>query len=72
MQKAEKGKQVALSIPNVTAGRQVVEEEILYVDMNESNFRKLKVLKRMLSPEEIAVLKEFVEIKRKQNHLWGV
>ncbi len=72
LQKAEKGKQVALSIPYVTAGRQVVEEEILYVDMNESNFRKLKVLKRMLSPEEIAVLKEFVEIKRKQNHLWGV
>ena len=72
MQKAEKGAQVALSLPGVSAGRQIQEEEIFYVDMNEENFRRLKKLKRFLSSEEIQILKEFVEKKRKQNNLWGV
>jgi translation initiation factor 5B len=69
---AEKGKQVALSIPGVTAGRQIHEEEIFYVDMNEDNFKKLKEFKKFLTPEEINVLKELAEIKRKANNLWGV
>jgi translation initiation factor 5B len=69
---AEKGKQVALSIPGVTAGRQIHEEEIFYVDMNEDNFKKLKEFKKFLTPDEINVLKELAEIKRKANNLWGV
>lgn len=69
---AEKGKQVAISLPGVTAGRQIHEEEIYYVDMNEENFRKLKEFKKLLSPEEIHILKELAEIKRKTNNFWGV
>ncbi|HIH15351.1 MAG TPA: translation initiation factor IF-2 [Nanoarchaeota archaeon] len=69
---AEKGKQVAISLPGVTAGRQIHEEEIYYVDMNEENFRRLKEFKKLLLPEEIHVLKELAEIKRKANNFWGV
>ena len=69
---AERGKQVAISLPGITAGRQIHEEEIYYVDMNEENFRKLKELKKMLPPEEIQLLKELAEIKRKANNFWGV
>jgi translation initiation factor 5B len=72
VKEAEKGKQVALSIPGITAGRQIKEEEIFYTDMNENNFKKLKVLKKFLTPEEITVLKELAEIKRRANNLWGV
>jgi len=72
VKEAEKGKQVAISVLGPTAGRQVHEGEIFFVDMNENNFRKLKKLKRLLTPDEILVLKELAEIKRKENHLWGV
>jgi translation initiation factor 5B len=72
VKEAEKGKQVAISIPGITAGRQIREEEIFLTDMNENNFRKLKKLKKLLTPDEISVLKNIAEIKRKENHLWGV
>ncbi len=69
---AEKGKQVAISMPGVTAGRQIHEEEMYFVDMNENNFKRLKEFKKMLSPEEVQVLKELAEIKRKANNFWGI
>ena len=40
--------------------------------MNEENFRRLKEFKKLLLPEEIHVLKELAEIKRKANNFWGV
>ncbi len=72
LKEAEKGKQIAVSIIGPTAGRQIHEGEIFYVDMNENNFRSLKRLKRFLTPDDILVLKELAELKRKENHLWGV
>ena len=39
---AEKGKQVAVSIPNVTVGRQIHEEDIFYSDVSEEEFIILK------------------------------
>ena len=69
---AEKGKQVAISLPGITAGRQIHEEEIYYVDMNEENFKRLKEFRKMLSAEEIQILKELAELKRKSNNFWGV
>jgi translation initiation factor 5B len=69
---AERGKQVAISLPGVTSGRQIHEDEIFLVDMNENNFKKLKEFKKFLSPEEISLLKELAEIKRKSNNFWGV
>lgn len=70
--KAEKGKQVAVSLPNVTVGRQVHESDILYSAIPEEHFRKLKEFKKYLSPEEIGVLKEIAEIMRKNNPMWGI
>ena len=72
LKEAEKGKQIAVSIIGPTAGRQIHEGEIIYDDMNENNFRSLKRLKRFLTPDDILVLKELAELKRKENHLWGV
>ncbi len=69
---AEKGQQVAVSLPGVTAGRQIHEEEIFFVDMNESNFKKLKEFRKFLTPDEVQVLKELAEIKRKTNNFWGI
>lgn len=72
VQEAEKGKQVAISMPGVTAGRQIHEEEIFFVDMNENNFKKLKEFKKFLTNDEVQVLKELAEIKRKSNNFWGI
>ena len=72
IEKAEKGKQVAISVHGITIGRQLGEEDILLSDIPEEDFRKLKELKQYLSKEEVGLLKEIAEIKRKQNPVWGV
>ena len=68
----ETGKQVAMSLQGVIVGRQIHEGEILYSDMTEDNFRKLKEMKKLLKHDEIECLKEIAEIKRRNNSLWGV
>ncbi len=70
--KVEAGKEVAISIPDVTAGRQINEGDILYSDLIESEFIELKKMKNLLRPQEIEILKEIALIKRKDNPLWGV
>ncbi len=68
----KKGAQVAMSLNGVVAGRQIIEGEIFYSEMNEVNFRKLKEMKKLLNDDEIECLKEIAEIKRRNNALWGV
>jgi len=72
VEKAEKGKQLAISMDNVTVGRQINEGEILYSSIPESHFRKLKELKKYLKEEEKNILKEIAKIKRKSNSIWGI
>ncbi len=69
---ADQGKQIAMSMDNVTVGRQIHEGDFLYTDIPETDFKKLKELKRHLTKNEVEVLKEILEIKRKDNPVWGV
>lgn len=69
---AERGKQVAVSLPKVTVGRQINESDILYSAVPEEDFRKLKGLKTYLSEEEKALLKEIAQIMRQKNPVWGI
>ncbi len=68
----EQGKQVAVSLPNLTVGRQINEGDILYSNIAEEDFRRLKKLKKYLNKDEIQVLKEIALIKRKTNNIWGL
>ena len=72
IENAEKGKQIAVSLPDVTIGRQIHEEDILYSAIPEDHFRKYKELKKLLTQEEIELLKEIAEIMRNQNPMWGI
>ncbi len=72
IQEATQGFELAISIPGVIIGRQLKEDDILYSDIDESKFIKLKKLKKYLKDDEIEVLKEIAEIKRKENPTWGV
>ncbi|MBI2040566.1 MAG: translation initiation factor IF-2 [DPANN group archaeon] len=65
------GKQGAISVAGVTIGRQIGEGDFIYVAMHEENFRKLKEHKELLKKEEIDVLKDIAEIKRKIKPTWG-
>jgi translation initiation factor 5B len=70
--KAEKGKQVAASMPNVIIGRQLHEGDILYSAMPEDHFRTYKEYKEYLTNDEKELLKEIAQIMRKINAVWGV
>jgi len=72
VEKAEKGKQVAVSLPNLTTGRQINEGDILYSDIPEKDFKKFKEFKEHLSEDQKIVLKEVAEIKRQDHVVWGV
>lgn len=69
---AERGRQVAISLPNVTAGRQLEELDFLYSDLPEEDFRRLKKLAKHLSGDEVETLKEIAHIKREHNPVWGI
>ena len=66
------GKQVSVSLPGVTVGRQVFEGLIMYSDIPEQDFKAFKEMKKFLKPGEINLLKEIADIKRKTNMVWGV
>ncbi len=70
--KADRGFQVALSLPGVTAGRQFDEHDVLLSDLNEREFRRYKDHKTLLSGEQKDLLKQIAELKRKGNPVWGV
>ncbi|MGB9707719.1 MAG: translation initiation factor IF-2 [Candidatus Pacearchaeota archaeon] len=72
VEKAMTGTELAISLPNVTFGRQIKEDETLYVDLGEEEFRKWKENKRYLNGSEIKVLQEVAEIKRKTKATWGI
>jgi translation initiation factor 5B len=69
---AEKGEQVAAAIDGIMIGRQLKEGDVVYTAITEEEFRTYKKLKEYLTQDEIEVLKEIAEIKRKENPLWGV
>ena len=72
VQKVEQGKQAAVSLPGVVVGRQIFENSILFTDIPEEDFRKLREMKNYLNPSEVQLLKEISLIKRRKNPLWGL
>ena len=54
----EKGKQAAIALDNVTIGRTIQGDEIMYTNIPEEDFRKMKEFKKALSKEDISLLKE--------------
>ena len=70
---AYEGKEVAISMPKPVFGRNIKEEDLLYVDVPEKHVKMLleKYTSR-LSGVELEALRELVEIKRRKNMLWAV
>jgi translation initiation factor 5B len=72
VEKAGRGMDIAISMPGITFGRQVRESDVLYSDMSEENFSALKKNKQYLSADEISVLQEIAQIRRKKKATWGI
>ena len=69
---AKVGDEVACSVQNVTIGRQIFEEDVLYsLPTPDEAKQLLKKFSHKLSSEELVVLNEIVEIQRKINPVYG-
>jgi translation initiation factor 5B len=72
LSKANVGDQVAIAIRGPTAGRQVKEDDELWVNVPEPQARKI-LSDKILSGSEIDALNELVEIKRRTvNKYWAI
>ena len=71
VESARKDEEVAVSIPGVMVGRQISEGDVLYSNVSESEFRRMKELKKYLSQDEKDLLVEIAGIKRKEKSEWG-
>ncbi len=72
LEKAERGAQVAIAMPDVIIGRQINEGDMLYSFIPEEEFVKLKEFKEFLSVDEKDILREIAGLMRKGNPVWGI
>jgi translation initiation factor 5B len=70
--RATKGDQVAVSLPDGDAERNVDVEMLLFSDLLEDEFREYKELSHLLNDDLKRLIKEIAEIKRGDQPLWGV
>ena len=69
---AVKDMEVAISIREAVVGKDLYENDILYIDLPEEDARKLsKEFYDMLSTDERDVLHETIMVKRKSNPAWA-
>lgn len=69
---ANEGQEVALSISGINFERVLKDKKYLYTDISESQFRKFKKNKDLLTSAEMRTLQEIAEIKRRTNSEWGM
>ncbi len=68
---ANQGQELAMALPGVTFDRQLKGKKYLYSDISEMQFRQFKKNKDILNSQELSVLQEIADMKRKKNSLWG-
>ncbi len=72
VQEVKENLEVAISISNVNFEREIKNKNLLYSDISESQFRNFKKNKDLLSSNEMKILQEIAEIKRKEKSDWGI
>jgi translation initiation factor 5B len=72
IQEATAGMQVAVSIENGVVGRNVSEGDALYADVPERHLKTLTTkFPGELTESDQETIKELIQIKRKENPVWG-
>ena len=72
IQEATKGKEIAVSIPGINFERQLKVGETLYTNLSETEFRKFKEHKELLTSDEKSILQEIATLKRRIDDVWGI
>ena len=70
LKEAKQGEEIAVGIDGVTVGRQINEEDVIYVDLIGSAVKQLAALD--LNEDEKMTLEETIAIKRKDEPFWGM
>jgi translation initiation factor 5B len=69
---ADEGMEVAVSIEGAVFGRNIKEDEVLFVDIPEEDAKVIEdKLKPSLTPSEIETFKEFMKLRRQEDLFWG-
>ncbi|MFH1359357.1 MAG: translation initiation factor IF-2 [archaeon] len=69
---AEQGKEVAISIPGIMFDRVLADEDELYSNLSENQFKQFKENKDLLTSQEVQALQRIAQIKRAEKATWGV
>ncbi len=72
IEQAIQGMEVAISLPGIMFDRVLADEDFLYSDLNENQFKKFKDNKELLTQGEIQTLQKIAQIKRASKTTWGV
>jgi translation initiation factor 5B len=70
LKEALQGQEVAVAISGPTLGRQIKVEDILYVDIPESDVRELRKVE--LTFDEQDTLEKFLKVKQREKSFWGM
>ena len=65
------GTEVAISMPGVNFEHALGDRNFLYSEISENQFKTFKKNKDLLSSNELKILQEIAEIKRKSKPEWG-
>ena len=68
---ATEGQEVAMALPGVAFDRRLKEVKYLYADISNKQFKEFKKNKDILTANELKVLQEISDIKRKSDPTWG-
>jgi translation initiation factor 5B len=72
IQEANEGMEVAVSMSGINFERVMKDKNFLYSDLGESQFRNFKKNRDLLSGNEMKILQEIAEIKRREKADWGM
>jgi translation initiation factor 5B len=72
VREATSGMEVAVSVSGVNFERKLKSKEVLFSNISEKQFKKFKDNRDLLSSDEISVLQEIAQIKRKFRDSWGI
>jgi translation initiation factor 5B len=71
VQEATEEQEIAVALPGVNFERRLKKIKFLYSDLTESQFKSFRKNKDLLSANEIKILQEILEIKKKGKADWG-
>ncbi|MEI6732020.1 MAG: translation initiation factor IF-2, partial [archaeon] len=72
VEEAKEGQELAVALSGIAFDRKLKDKKYLYIDVSDKQFKHFKKNKEYLSAEELRVLQEIADMKRKKDINWGL